>query len=273
MDLEKQELGTQLTKQLNNMEMNLETQELATQLTSQLNNDGYIIIKNFFDKEYVNHIKISAERVFNIQFKKFGYCEDFKSNMVKLFNEHEDIFINCGKIIQSGLLELYKLPVEPKIINLIKNLGLSFPNLCTRPVLFFNHPKLAKEEFYYKTPSHQDWPSMEASSDSLVLWVPLVDVNRDNGSIIVWPKTHKNGVLPYKTIGGFACVETNDDFIQPTLEVGDIMIFSTLLVHSSGDILNDTIRWSCHYRYTNMMDADFINRGFPNPYIYKPITK
>ena len=57
------------------------------------------------------------------------------------------------------------------------------------------------------------------------------------------------------------------------MEVGDIVIFSTLLIHSSGDITNDTIRWSCHYRFTNMLETNFIERGFPNPYIYKPLTK
>lgn len=255
------------------MEMNLEKQELVTQLKSQLNDDGYIIIKNFFDKEYINTLKEKAKNVFEIQFKKFGYTEDFKKNMIKLFKENESVFINCGKIIQTGLIELYKLPIEDKIIDLIKDLGLTFPNLCTRPVLFFNHPKLAKEEFYYKTPPHQDWLSMESSSDSLVLWVPLVDVNKENGSILIWPKTHKQGPLPFKTIGGFASVETFGEPVQPELEVGDIAIFSTFLVHSSGDITNDTIRWSCHFRYTNMMDNDFINRGFPNPYIYKPTIK
>lgn len=253
--------------------MNLEKQELVTRLKSQLNDDGYIIIKNFFDKEYINTLKEKAKNVFEIQFKKFGYTEDFKKNMIKLFKENESVFINCGKIIQTGLIELYKLPIEDKIIDLIKDLGLTFPNLCTRPVLFFNHPKLAKEEFYYKTPPHQDWLSMESSSDSLVLWVPLVDVNKENGSILIWPKTHKQGPLPFKTIGGFASVETFGEPIQPELEVGDIAIFSTFLVHSSGDITNDTIRWSCHFRYTNMMDNDFINRGFPNPYIYKPTIK
>ena len=207
------------------MEMNLEKPELDTQLINQLNNEGYIILKNFFGKEYVNSLKKGAENIFKIQFDRFGYTDSFQENMIKLFNEHEDIFINCGKIIQSGLIELYKLPVEDRIINLMKSLGLSFPNLCTRPVLFFNHPKLAKEEYYYKTPPHQDWPSMESSSDSLVLWVPLVNVNSDNGSMIIWPKTHKNGVLPFKPIGGFSSVEIEGEYIQPELEVGDIVIF------------------------------------------------
>jgi len=239
----------------------------------QLEQKGFVILKNFFDKEYIQTLRQKAENIFKIQFKRFNYNGEFQENMIRLFNEHESIFINCGKIIQSGLLELYKLPVEDKLINEIKNLGLEFPNLCTRPVLYFNHPKLAKEEVYYKTPPHQDWSSMESSMDSVVVWVPLVDVNKENGSLIIYPNTHKLGILPFKTNGGFAKVETVGEGIQTELEIGDIVIFSTLLIHESGDILNNTIRWSCHYRYTNMLDSDFIERGFPNPYIYKPITK
>ena len=114
---------------------------------------------------------------------------------------------------------------------------------------------------------------MQSSSDSLVVWVPLVDVNVDNGTLLIWPKTHKLGPLPFKSIGGFASVDVDNQFIQENFSMGDIVIFSTLLVHASGDILNDTIRWSCHFRYTNMLDEDFIQNGFPNPYIYQPITK
>ena len=234
---------------------------------------GYVVLKNFFEKDYINNLRKKAENIFEIQFKRFGYNEDFQLNMIRLFNEHESVFINCGKIIQSGLIELYKLPVEDKLISKVKELGIKFPNLCTRPVLFFNHPKLAKEEVYYKTPPHQDWLSMESSMNSLVVWVPLVDVGKENGTILIWPGTHKLGPLPFDSVGGFAKVEVEGEFIQPELEVGDIAIFSTLLIHGSGDILNDTIRWSCHYRYTDMLEQDYIERDFPNPYVYKPLTK
>jgi ectoine hydroxylase-related dioxygenase (phytanoyl-CoA dioxygenase family) len=243
------------------------------QQKEKLNEDGYIILREFFSPEYIIKIREKAKEIFTIQFDKFGYNGSYDENMIRLFRDHEDVFINCGKIIQTGLIELYELPTNPKLISLIKELGLEFPNLCTRPVLYFNHPNLAKDVVYYKTPPHQDYPSMLSSSDSIVIWVPLVDVDEHNGSIIIWPKTHKNGTFTYKNIGGFASVEVTGDSVQPRMSVGDIAIFSTFLVHSSGEITNNTIRWSCHYRYTNMYDNDFIDRGFPNPYIYKPITK
>ena len=254
------------------METALEKQELDM-LHSQLNKDGYVIFKKFFNKDFIIHVQKSAEAVFQIQFDKFKYDGEFKDNMVCLFNEHEDVFKNCGKLIQTGLIPLYQLVSNPKLISYIEELGIDFPNMCTRPVLFFNHPKLAKEKVYYKTPNHQDWPSMETSLNSLVVWIPLVDVNKENGSIIIYPGSHKNGILPFKTNGGFAQVEYEGKSIQPELEIGDIVVFSTMLVHKSGDILNDSIRWSCHFRYTDMLEQDFINRGYPNPYIYKPVTK
>ena len=239
----------------------------------ELINEGFIILKNFFPKNIVQNLRENSKKIFQIQFNHFGYNDSFTENMIKLFQEHQEVFINCGKLIQTGLIDLYQLSTNNKLINKLNDLGITCPNMCTRPVLFFNHPKLAKEEHYYKTPPHQDWPSMESSLDSVVVWVPLVDVNNKNGSIIIWPKSHKEGVLPYKNIGGFATVEGFKNGLQTELEVGDIVIFSTLLVHSSGDILDNSIRWSCHFRYTNLENYEYIERGFPNPYIYKPITK
>lgn len=242
-------------------------------MQQKLLNEGYIVIKNFFSPSYIKNIRRKAQKIFQIQFDYFGYKGSFDSNMIKLFNEQQEVFINCGKLIQTGLIELYQLAVNRKLITELKKVGIEHPNLCTRPVLFFNHPELAKEEIYYKTPPHQDWPSMLSSSDSVVVWIPLVDVDKNNGSIIIWPNSHSVGVLPFNINGGFAQVETIGEGLQLDLQVGDIVIFSTFLVHSSGDIINNTIRWSCHFRYTNMKDEDFIKRGFPNPYIYKPITK
>lgn len=245
-----------------------------------LREEGYVIMKNFFTKERINGVRESAQRVFQIQFDKKNYKAGFKENMVRLFKEDEEVFINCGKTIQQGLIELYSLAIDDKLLLELRNLGIYLPNLCTRPVLFFNHQELAKSEVYYKTPLHQDWPSMQSSSDSLVVWIPLLDVDSENGSIIIYPKSHLLGDLSDSIVGGFATISDLAKFnsygfeeIQPSVECGDIVIFSTFLAHKSGDISNDSIRWSCHFRYTNLLDKDFIERGFPNPYVYKPIIK
>ena len=246
-----------------------------------LKNDGITILKGFFERETIENLRESAKGVFKIQFNHFGYSnydsdEGFKKCMIRLFEEQFETFQNCGKLIQSGLIELYNITYHSKLIDQLKAFGLDNPLVCTRPVMFFNHPNLAKKEQYYKTPIHQDYPSMLSSSDSLVVWIPLMDVSMKNGAVVFYPETHKLGPLT-SGLGesGFAEVEfckENYKRIQPSLKMGDIAVFSTLLVHESGTILDDEIRWSCHFRYTNLNDVDFIQRGFPSPYIYKSIV-
>jgi ectoine hydroxylase-related dioxygenase (phytanoyl-CoA dioxygenase family) len=54
------------------------------------------------------------------------------------------------------------------------------------------------------------------------------------------------------------------------VERGDALFFSTLLLHSSGTNVREAIRWSCHFRYNNLLEPTFIDRGFPHPYVYRP---
>ena len=242
-------------------------------LKKQLQEEGLIILPGFFDPALIGQIQTAAKAVFDIQFKRFGITGDYLSQMQSLFENHLEEFIACGKMIQSGLIELYQLAVNPELMSLFKDLGLSHPLMCTRPVLFFNHPLLAKSEHFYKTPLHQDWTSMLASDDSVVVWLPLMDLDIAHGPVIFYPGSHKLGPLTDRLENGFAEVDfdrTSYPRVQKAMKLGDIAIFSTLLVHESGVITNDEIRWSCHFRYTNMEDPTFIENGFPHPYIYKP---
>lgn len=257
------------------METDLEKQALDMQLL-ELSVDGVTVIRNFFSVERINKLRIDAEEVFRKQHMRFGYHKSFEENMIRLFNEQFEVFTNCGKTIQQGLWDLYSIAVDSKLKEKLLQLGLKTPSMCTRPVMYFNHPKLAKDRVYYKTPPHQDWSSMQSSMNSVVVWVPLVNVHKENGAVIFYPGTHQMGPLPYTEKGGFAGVDipTNTKKpIQPKLDVGDIAIFSTLLVHESGDISNDSIRWSCHFRYSDLQSQELIDRGYPNPYIYKPTIK
>jgi ectoine hydroxylase-related dioxygenase (phytanoyl-CoA dioxygenase family) len=242
-------------------------------LKKELQEQGLIILPGFFDPQLISQIQQAAKAIFDIQFKRFGIEGDYLTQMQSLFEHHLEEFISCGKMIQSGLVELYQLAVNPDLMALLKDLGLSHPLMCTRPVLFFNHPSLAKSEHFYKTPLHQDWTSMLASDDSVVVWLPLMDLDIAHGPVIFYPGSHKLGPLTDRIENGFAEVDfdrTSYPRVQKSMKLGDVAIFSTLLVHESGVISNGEIRWSCHFRYTNMEDPTFIANGFPHPYIYKP---
>lgn len=234
--------------------------------------NGYLLIKNFFDIETLLNVKNEAVSYFENQFKKFNLNGRVDEKMVQLFNLDFETFTNCGKHIQQGSIQLHSLCINEKLINKLKQLGIEAPSIATRPVLFFNNQNLAKEKVYYKTPQHQDWNSIRGSRDSIVVWIPLMNINKEDGALRVVPKSHNQGPLMTDIVGGFGCIDKYipQDFVDIPMQLGDILIFSTFLVHESGEISNNNIRWSCSFRYNNLLDNDFINRRYEFNYIYKP---
>lgn len=234
--------------------------------------NGYLLLKDFLNKEVVKNILDDARSVFQIQFDYLNLNSDFNENLKFLFKNHFDVFSNCGKQIQH-LISLHKLSLDDKIISLIKNLGVENPNISTRPVMFFNHPDLAKEKSYHTVDAHQDWRSMQSSLDSLVIWIPLTDIDKSLGALQIIPKSHLLGLKTIEVVNGFGMVSTeiyDGEFIDVDVKQGDILVFSSFLIHRSGNNTSEQPRWSCHFRYNNLKEKTFIERGFPHNYIYKP---
>ena len=240
---------------------------------------GYILVKGLFAKEEIDRILSEAKEIFSSQMLRCGISEmlpvnetDFTNGMYKLFQTDLPAFMNCGKQVQH-LISLHRLSLDDRIVERLRALGLDHPNISTRPVLYFNSERLAKREVYWRLSLHQDWRSMQGSLDSVVVWLPLVDIGRDLGALEVIPGSHKWGLLDADIVDGYGNLRTSVDESNLTtveIEAGDALFFSTLLVHRSGTNITDAIRWSCHFRYNNLREPTFIERGFPHPYIYHP---
>ena len=247
----------------------------------ELKRNGFILIKDYFDKRYIDSVLRESKNVFLYQIKRLGICEasatiedpSFNRYMFKLFEMDFEAFANCGKQVQH-LISLHRLSLNEKVIESLKSLGMGFPNISTRPVMYFNHPNLAKEEVYYKVFPHQDWRSMQGSLDSIVLWLPLLDIDINLGALEVIPGSHKWGLITDSVEYGFGKValteEQQSDFVSVEVKVGDALFFSSFLVHQSGNNVTDEIRWSAHFRYNNLEEPSFINRKYAHPYIYRP---
>jgi ectoine hydroxylase-related dioxygenase (phytanoyl-CoA dioxygenase family) len=196
--------------------------------------------------------------------------------MYRLFEEDIECLSNCGKQVQH-LISLHQLSLNTKIVELLKQAGLQVPVVSTRPVLYFNHPKLAKKKVFYKVDAHQDWRSMQGSLNAVVIWIPLIDINKDLGALEIIPGSHLHGLRTDHIENGFGMVKLDgkEEINLKSIEVktGDILLFSSFLIHQSGDNITDKPRWSCHFRYNDLNDSSFIKRKYAHPYIYKPIEK
>ncbi len=241
--------------------------------------DGFVLLKGFFPPEEIALVHAEAKEVFLLQMQRLGIVtsakpaeSEFEAGMFQLFQTDLAAFTNCGKQAQH-LISLHRLSLDARIVAALKALGLEFPNISTRPLLYFNAERLAKKEVYWRLDVHQDWRSMQGSLDSIVVWLPLIDIDKSLGALEVYPGSHLWGLLDAEMADGYGHLRSDLDkarLISVEVERGDALFFSSLLVHQSGTNVSPSIRWSCHFRYNNLRDPSFIARGFPHPYLYKP---
>ncbi len=245
---------------------------------SQFNHHGFLVLRSAYDEETINDVLEATAYPFKkqmtrhrISFPRDPADPDFTDAMETLFNTDRKAFIHCGKHAQHTV-QLHTLSLSSQSLGVLSDIGIAYPSICTRPVVYFNHPKIAEEEVYWKVFAHQDWRSMQGSLDSIVIWVPLVGIDRDMGALQVSPGSHRGGLQTSSVESGFGRVDTigEDKFEDVILSRGDALVFSSFLVHRSGNNIDRRIRWSAHFRYNNMDEKTFIERGYPQPYSYRP---
>ncbi|MGZ5435070.1 MAG: phytanoyl-CoA dioxygenase family protein [Pyrinomonadaceae bacterium] len=245
----------------------------------QYREQGFILLRNFFDPEAIARVHADAKEVFAVQMRHLKLLPegevseaDFNNGMFQLFERDVSAIFRCGKHVQH-LISLHRLSLDERIVTALKGIEIDFPNISTRPTLYFNHPCLAEKEVYWRLDLHQDWRSMQGSLDAVVVWVPLVDIDRQLGALEILPGSHKRGLVKAEMIDGYGHFQESVDISgMKCMEVkrGDALLFSAFIVHRSGTNSTNSIRWSCHFRYNNLYERTFIERGYPHPYIYRP---
>jgi ectoine hydroxylase-related dioxygenase (phytanoyl-CoA dioxygenase family) len=254
--------------------------QLSSEQLAVYREQGFIHFRSFFDPRVVAAVREEARRVFVTQLRALGILRtttpseaEIDDGMAELFRDHLSTFINCGKQAQH-LVSLHRLSLNEKLIEVVRQMGVEWPNICTRPVMFFNSPRLAKSEVYWRVFPHQDWRSMQGSLDSVVAWAPLADLTPELGPLEVIPGSHLDGLVTSEVVEGFGKVDDaylqDKAFVSLPCSLGDVVLFSSFLIHRSGTNSSPGIRWSCHFRYNNLAETTFVERGYPHPYLYKP---
>lgn len=131
------------------------------------------------------------------------------------------------------------------------------------------------------TPAHQDYPTHQGSGNSVTLWIPLQDVTSVDGAIQVLPGSHTFGIIEegdevnqftdkpgtlLKNDGLRGHLESSshldEQFLEVPMVAGQVLIFSTLLVHRSGVNIGNRIRYSLNIRLNDLADTDYAKRYY-----------
>ena len=166
--------------------------------------------------------------------------------------------------------ELYNLILDTKFLNKISSIsGVKLPILTTSKITIrLDMPgglgsTLAKP--------HQDYVAHQGSSNSITIWIPLQNTFVKNGSLNIIPGSHKKGFIKdslnwknlstskhvvrkkAKSLGVFKNVDT---------KFGEVLLFSTFLVHKSGLNSTKNIRYSINIRFNDLYSRDYAERNY-----------
>src|SRR5438067_12578090 len=107
--------------------------------------NGFLVMKEFFRRAEVEAVRIDARRIFYNQFLEKEFTSlafeemsenEFNQAMFRLFREDFECLANCGKQAQH-LISLHRLALDGRVEDLLHSIGLTHPNIATRPVLYF----------------------------------------------------------------------------------------------------------------------------------------
>ena len=148
--------------------------------------------------------------------------------------------------------------------------------MSVRPVMFFNHPRLATQEFYWKTPPHQDWRSMQGSLDSVVVWVALVDVDAALGALEVVPGSASpwpaGGALRERVradVGVRATMTSS----APRCAQGDACSSRASSFTAPGPTAPTRSAGRRSSGTTTSPIPTFVDRGYPHSFIYRSVDE
>ena len=205
----------------------------------QFQEQGYFICKGFFSKE---EIALLNEEV---------RCA--KPRFPSLLNRKGLVF---SEHIHFRSLYLQSFLSQKKVVYFLKEfIGPSF--WVRKDQLVTKFPE--GEEF----PWHQDNGYNTLQDAYYQFWIPLTNINAKNGGLWLAPGSHKNGLLPHVRIGTHLQWQGKPhETVSIEVDVGDVLLFSSLLLHRSGANQTNTTRLA----YV----VEFMSSNHFDPYIRPP---
>jgi len=243
-------------------------------VTSFQENGFYLEEKCFSEKELYD-ILSSVHKLFIQQMDLVGFLYELDqkkllkaSSLFEFYNTHQDKYLASLRAVQR-LLSVYKIAVNEKVVTILKKLGLKNPNFNVRPILTMKSQNTAQSFANWKIPPHQDYRSMQGSLNSIVLWIPLIDVSVENGAVEVIVGSHKQGLYPTVEDEWYRHIEEKDlngNFVSVPMKAGSALFFSSFLIHQSGENTSDEFRYSLEVRFDDFSEDYYIRESYISPY-------
>lgn len=200
---------------------------------------GFVVLKSFFSKEeaqaLLEYIQTSPGRY------------DYEGLTRGAMTFYSSVFFNSP--------EIQKFISQQKIIDVLKQM--IGPDIWVRW-----DQAVAKGPGADTFPWHQDNSYNNVLDGHYQFWIALTEMTEQNGALCLQPGSHKSW-LPHKKIGNEMVYDgVVENPLKIEAEPGDVVIFSSYLLHSTTPNVTQNPRWAYVIEYMSLDHAD--------PYVEPP---
>ena len=252
--------------------------ELSQEQIQFFHENGFLKVENIIDKKRIDTVaktmlmlakKFTKDDFEGISEENIFENQKFHDAMTKLKKENPVV---SGMIYDSlqGSIALQALLMDEKMQKAVSQLSNedihnhSFVNTYVR----IDTPNDDKNKLDW----HQDFCSSEHVLDhrnGLVAWIPFVDTNEKNGTIVICPKSHnelnaKDMIVNERISANHSeylffpdSIANKYEKICVDTKIGDVIFVPMTITHSSGTNTSNRVRFTALGRYYPMSAKDF----------------
>lgn len=238
-------------------------------LLEKYQQDGFIFIKSFFDKAYIQNIRKEYFSMFDkSMFKEGSNVGDgvFSGKFQFLPNQHGHKEHPASTFVRT--------PMFQELTNSASLFHLSAKLLGNKTILL---PRRPIRQFYPNTnissKAHADLTYLDRGTDNVLsVWIPLGDIPMDTGNIIYLKNSHKLDVSAIRQTFHNTTVPIVDarpitadlkalsdythlPWLYTNFEAGDIIVHNPLIIHATLDCCTDYMRLSTDIRFADADEA------------------
>lgn len=225
---------------------------------------GYMVVPNILPEEVINNMFSEIEALFGEALSQHGVDADRFAAFATLDEKYAYLKKNHPKIKSHAydlikfLGSLHRAANSPTITNIVQQ-------LVGSPVLLDAvQVRIDDKDDDRLLPLHQE-ACGQISELCVTAWIPLVDVNPQNGAMRYIPESHKNGFLPHRFYPEYKNYHgVKEGFydegkaIYGSIKKGTAIIFHPLLIHGSSPNKTDRTRWTFITRYNSVKQIGYL---------------
>lgn len=254
--------------------------ETGKAIKDRLDEFGAVLVRGLIPTQALDRLKLEIKQLIDIRKELETSAVEPDRDGVSRFDddfvglnqcsrEHGGVIYRAGRRLFGNNI----IATHPRLVGVSRSLLGDLLMLSEDRSIRIDHPNEDK----YLFPWHQDYPFNMDSDDALVFWIPLHDVNEQNGALCLAIGSHRQGIFPVRVVDSgnqnqnrAKAIELADEAVLEKFEkitvpvqVGDALLFSAMLLHRSTANVSSRARWTLQVRVGNYRDAGAIARGWP----------